>query len=706
MHNKKIKMLLSIFLLVISTFLITTSYSKYANKYSGTININIRKPNYTVVFNSNAPAGKVVNGTMNNQQFIYGIAQNLYENNYSINGYEFARWKLPTDNSCIYFSNKQNVNNLSSTENAQVNLYAEWNYNATPVITRVDYNTFSYNATSADAYYVSTSNVKPEAGSTTASSSFSLNTWTTSLSTNDLTLSANQVYYVWAKDAITGGNVSENSASIIVRTINRSVGTGSTLTTKLNSSSGTSFTTTPYYVLDGTTIYVSSTANSGYHSAVLNRDGAQVTNNTTYTINKNTTFASSATANSASITINKDGAAWSASGMKVTLYNGANSTSHTATVSSGSVATLNAVPNGTYNIYAGKDSSNKTTLIDTGVDITINNNNVSKTINYYSLTLAAGTGISSVSNGGTSTTSAKQYLYIAGGTQQSIEIDATVSAGYNWSKWTKTAGTNPSTFTATDKSPNIKLGAGAVTLTANTTPRLLASESTLKVGDYVNYPVDYSNVKGIADIMPSPTGWRVLSKSGSGTSAYVVLVSAGIPLTYRVKADTSKIVGNVAAKLKGTTNTGFFSIEMNKKTATYDKFHNCGISGVSSTDDLREKFINNYTQVNTYNGAQYPNVRSMTKEELDEVFSGPTTTHGSSVTSNNLLAVASTTSGKYAPYILANKVELNGSYYLWAVYDQGKLIETAGDQGVRLVVTLRNTVKTSGKSNEVWQIIP
>ena len=704
--NKKIKALLSILLLIITTFFIASSYSKYTSKYSGTINVNIRKPNYTVIYNSNAPTGKTVNGTMNNQRFIYGIAQNLFENNYSINGYEFARWKLPTDNSCIYFSNKQNVNNLSSIENAEVNLYAEWNYKATPVITRTDHNTFSYNATSADAYYVSTSNVKPDAGNTTASSSFSLNTWTTALNTNDLTLSANQVYYVWAKDAITGGNVSNNSASITVRTVNRSVEAGSTLTTKLNNSSGTSFTSSPYYVLDGTTIYVNSTANSGYHSAVLKRDGSQITNNTTYTINSNTTFTSSANANSASITINKDTTTWNASGMKVTLYNGTTATSYTATVTSGSVATLNAVPNGTYNIYAGKDSSNKTTLIDSGVDITINNNNVSKTINYYSLTLAKGTGISDVKNGGTSTTSAKQYLYITGGTQQSIAIDATVSAGYNWSTWTKTSGTNPTTFTAGTKTQNIRLGAGAVTLTANTTPRLLASESTLKVGDYVNYPVSYSNVKGTSGMMPSPTGWRVLSKSGSGNSAYVVLVSAGTPLTYRVKADNAENVETAAAKLRGTTNTGFFSIDMNKSTATHGKFHNCGISGVSTTDALREKFINNYTQVNTYNNVQYPKVRSMTKGDLDTVYNG-TTAHGTSVTSNNLLAIASTTSGKYAPYILANKVALDGSYYFWAVYDQGKLIETAGDQGVRLVVTLRNTVKTTGKNaSGVWQLVP
>ena len=177
-------------------------------------------------------------------------------------------------------------------------------------------------------------------------------------------------------------------------------------------------------------------------------------------------------ANTVKVNIYKDGAAWSNSGMKVTLYNGTTATSYTATVSSGSAATISAVPNGTYNIYAGKDSSNKTTLLDSGVDVTVNNNNpTAVTINYYSLTLATGTGISDVSNGGTSTTSAKQYLYNAtAADRQTIAIDATVSAGYTWSTWTKTSGTNLATFTAGTKSQNIKMGAGAVTLTASATP--------------------------------------------------------------------------------------------------------------------------------------------------------------------------------------------------------------------------------------------
>lgn len=697
-------MLIAASLLIISALFVNSSYSKYTNKYSGTINISIRKPNYTVVFNSNAPAGKEVSGEMNNQPFIYGIAQNLYENNFSIEGYEFARWQMHTDNNCIYFFDMQSVSNLSTTDYSIVNLDAEWNYIATPVITRVDYNTFSYSADSAAAYYVSTSNVKPDAGNSEASNIFSLNTWTTALNTNDLSLSANQVYYVWAKDAITGGNVSDNNASIEVRTITRNEATGSTLTTKLESSSGTSFTTTPYYAFDGTAVYATASANSGYHSVILHKDGTQITNETTHTINSNTEFASTVAANSASITINKDGAAWSASGMQVTLYNGNTATNYTATVSSDSVATFNAVENGTYNVYAGKDSSNKTTLIDSGVDVTINNNNVTGTINYYSLTLATSTGISAVSNGTTSTTSAKQYLYITGGTQQDIAIDATVSAGYNWSTWTLTSGTNPTTFTAGTKSQNVRLGAGAVTLTASTTPRLLASETTLKVGDYVNYPVNYNNVtinynaNGVTyKYAATLTGWRVLSNSGGE----VRLISAGVPLSFYHK-DTS-------APTTTRLTSGFLSTAINS-TLTNDTYRRCGIKDSNGTvitsnasSQLRTVFMTN----NTYTKS----VATLTKNDVVSIGGGSEASNGLSytITKNKGLFLLTPASGasseaKYVGYFTSTA---KGNY-LWAVGRQtGALLYTGNEHGVRPVVTLKNTVKTSGKNaNGVWQLVP
>ena len=713
MRSKKQKWLIGIIIFIICAFLVSPVYSKYTNRYTGTINISIRKPNYTVTFNSNAPSSHTASGTMDDQAFVYGTAQNLRTNNYTVTDYQFYRWQRTVNGSDVYYNNGQSVNNLSSIDNSVVTLNAVWNYIATPTISRSDYNTFTYTASSAAAYYVSTTNSLPAAGNSAASTTFALNTWTTATSTGDLNLASGQTYYVWAKDATTGGRVSANSASIAVRTITRSVGTGSALTTKLESSSGTAFTGTPYYVLNGTVVYVSATANSGYRSPVLTKGGSSATNNTTYTITADTAFASSATPNKVTININKDGSAWSASGMKVTLYNGTTATSYTATVSSGSTATLSAVPNGTYNVYAGKDSSNKTSLIDSGLDITVNNNDPSGTINYYSVTLVIGTNISAVSNGGTSTTSAKQYLYISDGTQQDIAINATLNSGYTWCKWTKTSGTTPATFTAATKSQNIQLAQGAVTLKAWAGYYLVDKVS---VGSYVAYPAEYTNVRGDATkyAAASATGWRVLKKSGSGNSGSVILISAGIPLSYNYTAKSNTTTANnELAILKSTTSTGFFSINMNKNTLTDKNFHNCGFSGISSTSALRELFINDYTKFNTYSNTKYPVVRAMSKNDLDTAYktlsgSKTGTSHGTDLHSYDLLALTTSKENEYAPYVVAdiNTTAISGKYHLWTVYNQGVVVETSGDKGIRLVIELKTGVMTSGTSGGKWQLIP
>ena len=162
-----------------------------------------------------------------------------------------------------------------------------------PTITVTDYNTFSYTASNAVAYYVSTSSTKPSAGA--SQSSFALNKWVTAKSTNNLSLSSGTTYYVWAESSTTDG-VSSSYRSITTRKITRSKGTGTTLTTKYDSSSGTPFTTTSY-VLNGAKVYVEAAlSSSSYINLVLTKNGTSISSGTTHTITADTTFASSATA--------------------------------------------------------------------------------------------------------------------------------------------------------------------------------------------------------------------------------------------------------------------------------------------------------------------------------------------------------------------------------------------------------------------------
>ena len=194
------------------------------------------------------------------------------------------------------------------------------------------------------------------------------------------------------------------------------------------------------------------------------------------------------------VRIRKDNSLWSNSGIKVDLS--ISSTTDTATKSitaTSSSITFSDLTDGTiYYIWAGKDSSNKTATIYTGASF-VGGTGALKTINYYSVTLSIGTGISAVSNGGTNTTSAKQYLYKSSGTQQNIMIDSTVTQGYAWETWTKVSGTDPTTFNEETKSQNIRLGAGAVTLRASA---VYTSAPTLSRIDYNS--ISYSATAGEA----------------------------------------------------------------------------------------------------------------------------------------------------------------------------------------------------------------
>ena len=167
------------------------------------------------------------------------------------------------------------------------------------------------------------------------------------------------------------------------------------------------------------------------------------------------------------IAIKVDNSEWNKSGVKVALYQNGVSKA-TTTVNNGNIASFIDVENGTYDVYAGKHSGAKTELIDTGLDITINNNkSIGNKINYYSLQLAKGTGITGTNQTGYTGAKTRYYLYKNSGTQQDIAIDATVSEGYNWEKWTKTSGPNLAVFNEGTKNQNIKMGAGATVLIAN-----------------------------------------------------------------------------------------------------------------------------------------------------------------------------------------------------------------------------------------------
>ena len=80
---------------------------------------------YTVHFDKNHTD---TTGSMSNQDFTYGTAQNLTANAFSRTGYTFAGWAT-SDNGAVVYADKASVSNLTATNGGTVTLYAKWTAN-------------------------------------------------------------------------------------------------------------------------------------------------------------------------------------------------------------------------------------------------------------------------------------------------------------------------------------------------------------------------------------------------------------------------------------------------------------------------------------------------------------------------------------------------------------------------------------------------
>ncbi len=93
------------------------------------------------------------------------------------------------------------------------------------------------------------------------------------------------------------------------------------------------------------------------------------------------------------IYIKKDDELWSSSGINVALYkNSQEAYSYSNATLGDTFIAFSKVENGTYQIYASIDDKTKEDIVYTGVDIYVFNNEVTRLIDYYSLTPKQGTG--------------------------------------------------------------------------------------------------------------------------------------------------------------------------------------------------------------------------------------------------------------------------------------------------------------------------
>ena len=89
-----------------------------------------KKPiSYSIKFNGNG----ATSGSMIGQGFAYGTAQNLFENAFVRQNYEFIGWANDENATIPIYKDQQSVNNLTTTNNATINLYAVWKLSTTTI---------------------------------------------------------------------------------------------------------------------------------------------------------------------------------------------------------------------------------------------------------------------------------------------------------------------------------------------------------------------------------------------------------------------------------------------------------------------------------------------------------------------------------------------------------------------------------------------
>jgi hypothetical protein len=178
----------------------------------------------------------------------------------------------------------------------------------------------------------------------------------------------------------------------------------------------------------------------------------------------------------ATVTVNKNGDAWSGSGKSLALYQ--SGTKKYDLTLSGSSATASALA-GTYDVYIG--------TTDTDVDISVSSGGGnSATVNYYDVNLTPGTGIAGVTGGGT---------YLSG---ETAYVSATLSNGYTWNKWSD----NNTTMTSRSITVSAKTD---LTASASLTPATAPSLSVIGAN------LIYGYTSGSVSVTATPTAGHTIT---------------------------------------------------------------------------------------------------------------------------------------------------------------------------------------------------
>ena len=175
---------------------------------------------YTIKFNGNGNTG----GSTASMSMTYGVAKNLTANGFTKTGNSFVKWNTKANGSGTSYTNKQSVKNLTSTQGATVNLYAQWD----PYDLKVYYNA-NGGAINSSTYYLSSKNVYKESDSTRYYQTWTYNSTKADGLVNASTFGLYKTGYRFTKwgTSTTGGTLfDQNDATVKPTDLNSSIKTG------------------------------------------------------------------------------------------------------------------------------------------------------------------------------------------------------------------------------------------------------------------------------------------------------------------------------------------------------------------------------------------------------------------------------------------------------------------------------------------------
>lgn len=153
---------------------------------------------YKVHFNGNESTG----GSMSEESFTYDQAKNLTSNGFSRAGYTFNGWAESAGGPVVY-TNGQSVLNLSSVNNATVNLYAKWTANTdTPYTVQWFYksgNSYSSSPSRTETRYGTTDTIASVTGADKTLAHYSYDTSAANVESGNIAGSGSLVLKVYLK---------------------------------------------------------------------------------------------------------------------------------------------------------------------------------------------------------------------------------------------------------------------------------------------------------------------------------------------------------------------------------------------------------------------------------------------------------------------------------------------------------------------------